>query len=239
MKRPAVIELLAVAFLLELRHPAELAVARHRREQPGGLGVRRHVALRENRRALRVEAGRKEQRGEVERALAEVGRVVVDRDRVQVDDAEEARRPAPGSPRTGGSRPSSCRSASRRSAGCRRRSAWRSSLEAQAGVLPRLHLRRGRRRFDLVPVLLAGSRGAPAAGVARRGARRRGAPPAARAAAARLRRRGPPGAGRARAGCRRARVPAPGGRLRRVVPRLHPPDRDAALPTRPSRSASG
>ena len=54
------------------------------------------MALGEDRRALRVEPGRKEQRGEVERALAQVGRVVVDRDRVQVDDAEE--RPARSAP---------------------------------------------------------------------------------------------------------------------------------------------
>ena len=86
-------ELLPLALLLELRHPPELPVARHRREQPRRLGVRRHVALREDRRALRVEPGREEQRREVERPLAQVGRVVVDRDRVQVDDAEE-RRPA-------------------------------------------------------------------------------------------------------------------------------------------------
>ena len=38
-------ELLLVALVLELGHPAELAVARDGREQPGRLGVRRHVAL--------------------------------------------------------------------------------------------------------------------------------------------------------------------------------------------------
>ena len=219
MKRPGGDELLPLALLLELRHPAELAVARHRREQPRRLGVRGHVALGEHGRALRVEPGREEQRREVERALAQVGRVVVDRDRVQVDDAEERRaaRPRrPASPRTGGSRPSSCRSASRPWAGCRRRCASASSLAA-----PPLHLMRGGRRFDLVPVLLAGPRGAPAAGVARRRrAPRRCArrlhtlPPLVFAGEARQVR------GRARRGRRRPRVPAPGGRLRRVVPRL-------------------
>ena len=232
MKRPGGDELLPVALLLELRHPAELAVARHRREQPRRLGVRGHVALREDRRALRVEAGREEQRREVERALAQVGRVVVDRDRVQVDDAEERPPPrrAPAWPRTGGSRPSSCRSASRPSAGCRRRSACRASLarrrsdarSAAVAASRRPYTERGGRRFDLVPVVLAGSRGAPAAGVARRRARSTTArrAQAARAAAARLRRRGAPGAGGARRGGGRAGVPAPGGRLRRVVPRL-------------------
>ncbi len=89
-------ELLPLALLLELRHPAEVAVARHRREQPGGLGVRGDVALREHRRALRVEARGEEQRRQVERALSQVGRVEVDRDRVQVDDAEECGAHLPG-----------------------------------------------------------------------------------------------------------------------------------------------
>ena len=121
-------ELLALALVLELRHPAELPVARDRREEPRRLRVRRHVALREHRRPLRVEPGREEQRRQVERPLAQVGRVVVDGDRVEVDDAEErlaARldRPRLRLPRTAGSRPTSCRSASRPLAGCRRRCA--------------------------------------------------------------------------------------------------------------------
>ncbi len=49
----------------------------------------RHVALCEYRRTRGVEAGRKEQRREVERAVPQVGRVIVDGDRMQVDDAEE------------------------------------------------------------------------------------------------------------------------------------------------------
>ena len=82
-------ELAPLRLVLELRHPAELAVARDRGEQPGRLGVRRHVALAEDGRALGVEAGREEHRGEIERRLAQLRRLVVDRDRVQVDDAEE------------------------------------------------------------------------------------------------------------------------------------------------------
>jgi hypothetical protein len=57
--------------------------------RPGSLGVRGHVALCEDRRALGVEAGREEHRRQVERRAAQVLRVVLDRDRVQVDDAEE------------------------------------------------------------------------------------------------------------------------------------------------------
>ena len=82
-------ELVPVGLVLELRHAPELAVARDGAQQPGRLGVRRHVALREDRRALGVEARREHDRGQVERALAELDGVVLDRDRVQVDDAEE------------------------------------------------------------------------------------------------------------------------------------------------------
>ena len=81
-------ELALVRLLLELRHPAELPVARDGREQPARLGVRRDLALREDGRPLRVEPGRDQHREQVERALAEVLRVVLHRDRVEVDDAE-------------------------------------------------------------------------------------------------------------------------------------------------------
>src|SRR6266576_1560950 len=48
------------------------------------------MALDENRRALRVEAGREEHRRDVQRPVAECGRIMGDGDRVKVDDAEEA-----------------------------------------------------------------------------------------------------------------------------------------------------
>ena len=48
------------------------------------------VALDEDRRALRVEAGGEEHCGDVQRAVEQRGRIVGDRDRVEVDDAEEA-----------------------------------------------------------------------------------------------------------------------------------------------------
>ena len=47
------------------------------------------VALQEERAAVGLEADGEEQRRQVERAVVQVLRVVVDRDRVQVDDAEE------------------------------------------------------------------------------------------------------------------------------------------------------
>ena len=82
-------ELLLVALLLELRHPAQLAVARGRAEQPRRLGVRGHLALHEHRRAVGIEPGREQHRRDVQRQTMQLGRVVLDRDRVQVDDAEE------------------------------------------------------------------------------------------------------------------------------------------------------
>ena len=82
-------ELLCVGLVLELRHPPQLTEARHGRQQPIRLGVGGDVALGEDRRALGVETRRDEEREEVERPLAQLLRVVLDRDRVQVDDAEE------------------------------------------------------------------------------------------------------------------------------------------------------
>ena len=116
-------ELLLLALVLELRHPAQLAEARDRAQQPGRLGVRLDVALGEGRRPVGVEAAREQHRRQVDRRLAQILRVVVDRDRVQVDDAEERPRRAPAWRRTGGNRRCSCRGASARWAGCRRRCA--------------------------------------------------------------------------------------------------------------------
>ncbi len=76
---------------LELGHAVEVAVGRHRRQQPGQLGVLADVGLAEEDAALRVEPGGEQDRGGVEDALPQVGRVVRHRDRVQVDDAEDRR----------------------------------------------------------------------------------------------------------------------------------------------------
>ncbi len=77
--------------LLELVHAVEVAVGGDRREQPGQLGVLADVGLAEEDAALGVEAGGEQDRGRVVEALAQLGRVVGDRDRVQVDDAEDRR----------------------------------------------------------------------------------------------------------------------------------------------------
>src|SRR5882724_2103659 len=50
----------------------------------------RHVALDEDRRALRVEARGEEHRRDVQRAVEQRRRIMGDSDRVKVDDAEEA-----------------------------------------------------------------------------------------------------------------------------------------------------
>ncbi len=77
--------------VLELGHAVEVAVGGDRREQPGQLGVLAHVGLAEEDAALWVEAGGEQDRGRVVEPLAQLDRVVGDRDRVQVDDAEDRR----------------------------------------------------------------------------------------------------------------------------------------------------
>ena len=81
-------ELLVRGLVLELRHPPELAEARCGAEQPRGLGVRCDVALAEDDRTLRVDAGGEEHRRAGQRRLVQAVRLVRGRDRVQVDDAE-------------------------------------------------------------------------------------------------------------------------------------------------------
>jgi len=82
-------EVLLLRLLLELCHPAQLAEGGHRAEQPGGLGVRGHLALREHRRAVGIEAGREQHRRQRQRVRTELIGLVGRRDRVEVDDAEE------------------------------------------------------------------------------------------------------------------------------------------------------
>src|SRR5262249_15036627 len=53
------------------------------------LGVRDDVALREDRRAVRVEAGREQHRGPGQRVLAQLPWLDGGRDAVEIDDAEE------------------------------------------------------------------------------------------------------------------------------------------------------
>ena len=81
-------ERLPFALLLELSHPAELSEPGDGREQPSGLCVAGDVALQEERAALGCEPDGEEQRGQVEGAVVQLLRVVLDRDRVEVDDAE-------------------------------------------------------------------------------------------------------------------------------------------------------
>ena len=82
--------LAALGLGLELGHPRHLAGRRDAGQDPGQLGVLAHVRLDEQRRAVGVDAGCEQQRGEVERGRAELLDVVRHRQRVQVDDAEQA-----------------------------------------------------------------------------------------------------------------------------------------------------
>ena len=77
--------------LLELGHAVEVAVGGDGREQPGQLGVLADVGLAEEDAALGVEAGGEQDRGRVVEPLAQLGRVVGDRERVEVDDAVDRR----------------------------------------------------------------------------------------------------------------------------------------------------
>ena len=73
--------------LLELGMRLRSPYAVTRREQPGQLGVLVHVGLAEEDAALGIEAGGDQDRGRVVEPLAQLGRVLRDGDRVQVDDA--------------------------------------------------------------------------------------------------------------------------------------------------------
>ena len=74
----------------ELVHALQAPELGDARQQPGQLGVLGHVALAKQDAARRVEARGEQDRGRVVEALAQLGRLVGDGDRVQVDDAEDA-----------------------------------------------------------------------------------------------------------------------------------------------------
>jgi hypothetical protein len=76
-----------IGLVLELRHAAQLAEAGRALHDPAQLGVLGHVALGEQRHDLGVEAGRDEDLRELEDLRPQLGRVLRDRDGVQVDDA--------------------------------------------------------------------------------------------------------------------------------------------------------
>ena len=76
-----------LALDLPLGHPVEVAPGGHAAEQPAELGVLADVALAEEDAALGIEPGGEQDRGRVVDALAQLGGVVGDGDRVQVDDA--------------------------------------------------------------------------------------------------------------------------------------------------------
>ena len=125
VEEPGRDEVLALRLLLELRHPAQLAIRSHGAEQPRGLRMSDDVALDEDGRAVRVESRREQPGRHGQGRFAQDLRIERRRDRVQIDDAEEGLaacrgRPVPGSRRTGGSRRCSCRASCRPKPGCLR-----------------------------------------------------------------------------------------------------------------------
>src|SRR5205807_10465527 len=73
----------------ELVHALQAPELGDRRQQPRQLRVLSHVALAKERAAARIQAGREQDGGRVVAALAQLSGVVGNRDRVQVDDAED------------------------------------------------------------------------------------------------------------------------------------------------------
>ena len=89
-KQAGVDRLVLLGLLLELGHPRELTHRRDGAEDPGELGVLGYGGLHEERGLCRIDAARQDADGHVEDpSLQLVGRVGL-RDRVVVDDAEDA-----------------------------------------------------------------------------------------------------------------------------------------------------
>ena len=76
--------------LLELRHAVQPADARHAVQNPGEFRVRVNLRLVENDVLLRVHARRDKSRRDLARGAPQIGRVLLDRDRVHIDDAIDA-----------------------------------------------------------------------------------------------------------------------------------------------------
>ena len=73
-----------------LRHALQPAHRRDAGEHPGQLGVRRHRRLHHDGAGLGIDAGRQVERGDLVDLGAQLGGLLVDRDGVQIDDAEDA-----------------------------------------------------------------------------------------------------------------------------------------------------
>ena len=86
MSRPTPEALLPGRLLPVLRHAAQVAVRRHAPSTQVSRGVLGHVALDEERRTVRIDAAGDQERGEVQRRLAQLVGILRDGDRVQVDD---------------------------------------------------------------------------------------------------------------------------------------------------------
>ncbi len=80
----------ACRFGLVLRHALQPADRRDAGQHPGELGVLRHRRLHHDRGLLRIDARGQKQRGDLQDLGAQLGRLLINRDGVQIDDAEDA-----------------------------------------------------------------------------------------------------------------------------------------------------
>ena len=76
-------------FVLELRHPRQLAEHRIAVQHPRQLGVRGHMALHKKDVVFVVEPAGEIHRQQLARAAAQLRRHLPHRDRMQIDDAED------------------------------------------------------------------------------------------------------------------------------------------------------
>jgi hypothetical protein len=81
--------LLLRRLVLELGHPARLPHRGRALEDPRQLRMGRHLRLDEDRRLLRIDAGRDELGGRAQRPLPQIGRILFGGDRVHVRDEVE------------------------------------------------------------------------------------------------------------------------------------------------------
>ena len=78
-----------VGLVLELGHPAQLAVGHHALHDPRQFGVFVYVALHENRRHIGVESDGEECRGELDGLSTDDARTFRDREGMEIDDPVE------------------------------------------------------------------------------------------------------------------------------------------------------
>ncbi len=90
LQQPVADRFLRLRLRFVLRHPFQPAHRRHAGQHPREFGVLRHRRLHHDGRVLRIDARRQEQRRRFQDLRAQLGRLLIHRDGVQIDDAEDA-----------------------------------------------------------------------------------------------------------------------------------------------------